>query len=95
MVKRTEPPKRNDKVTVNIIYYVYKAWYNREYGNQYFKCRKDFFESIAGAAGIPYTEMKRKEAHGIILMDYTLNAEYFRENDDLLPLGFIPSDIAR
>ena len=95
MVKRTEPPKRNDKVTVNVIYLTYRSWYSREYGNQYFKARKEFFKSLAGAVGEDYNSMKLKTAQGLVLMEYTLNPVYFRENDDLLPLGMTRFDIVQ
>ena len=94
LVKRIAPPKRNDKVTVSIIYQTYRAWYRQEYDNQYFKSKKDFFETIAAAVGQKYEDMKYKSARGEVLMEYTLNPAYFQENDDLLPFPFTQTDIA-
>ena len=94
MVRRLEPPKRNDKVTVSVIYQVYRAWYRQEYDNQYFKSKKDFYASIAAAVDQKYEDMKFKTARGEVLMDYTLNPAYFQENDGLLPFPFTRADIA-
>ena len=94
MIKRWDAPKRNDKVTVNVIYQVYRDWYNREYGNQYYKSRKDFYKSLSAAVGMPYSEMKVKTAHGEVLREYTLHPEYFRENNDLLPYNISWTDLS-
>ena len=94
MIRRWEPPKRGDKVTVNVIYQVYRDWYNREYGNQYYKSRKDFYKSLSSAVGMSYSEMKVKTAHGEVLREYTLHPEYFRENNDLLPYNISWTDLS-
>jgi len=94
MVRRLAPPNRNDKVTVSVIYQVYRAWYRQEYDNQYFKSKKDFYASIAAAVDQRYEDMKYKTAWGEVLMDYTLNPAYFQENDDLLPFPITRTDIA-
>ena len=95
LVKRMALPSRNDKVTVNKIYETYRNWYLREFGNHYHKNRKEFFKSLAAAVGEDYSMMKIRTAHGEALRDYTLNGDYFRENDELLPFGLTRMDLEK
>lgn len=94
MVRRLAIPKRNDKVTVSLIYSIYKDWYRQEYDNQYFKPRKEFFASIAAALGASYDDMKVRTSFGEVLRDYTLNPEYFKENDHLLSYRITVRELA-
>ena len=93
MVRRITPPKRNDRVTVTAIYQTYRVWYQREYGNPFFKAKKDFYAAIASAVGMAYGDMKMKTARGEVLRDFTLNPAYFTENDDILPYQVTKQDI--
>ena len=95
MVRRKAFPSRNDKATVNVIYQVYRNWYFREYGNHYHKSRKEFYQSLSSALGEDYASMQYKTAHGKVLRDYTLDAEYFRENEELLPYNLNRMDLER
>ena len=95
MIKRWGAPKRSDKVTVNQIYQVYRNWYFREFGNHYHKSRKEFYQSLSSALGVPYSEMKYKTAQGEVLRDFTLDADYFRENEELLPYNLNRMDLER
>ena len=42
-----------------------------------------------------YSDMKFKTAQGEALRDYTLNANYFRENEDLLPFDLTRMDLEK
>ena len=95
MVRRKILPDRDDKVTVNQIYQAYRNWYFREYGNHYHKSRKEFYQSLSSAIGKDYPSMQYKTANGKVLRDYTLNAEYFRENEELLPYNLNWMDLGR
>ena len=93
LVKRSVPPKRNDRATVSRIYEAYRRWYREEYDNQYFKPKKDFFASIAAVVDMSYEDMKIKLPWGEVLKEYTLNSEYFKENSNMLPYGITVSDL--
>ena len=79
MKRRTEELKRDERSTVEAIYYVYRDWYsNQKYPSRYAKNKKEFYESIAGFVGEDYADMKKRLHSDWYLKDYELTDEGVR-----------------
>ena len=79
MQPRVNRFKRDDPITVSLVYNAYTSWYRMVYGKQYWKTKKEFYKSIAGSLGLTYEELTAENAKGTILRDYCPNPAKWHE----------------